>query len=44
MTQNIIDLAVNQIKKDVKEGNIEALKVLIESIPQEILIAYIPFD
>lgn len=42
MTQNIIDLVVNQIKKDISEGNSEALEDMLAQCPEEVLIDYLP--
>lgn len=42
MTQAIIDLVINQIKKDIQDGELEALEDMLQQCPDEALINYLP--
>lgn len=42
MREAIVEEVIKQITKDLEEGNIEALELLLVDIPMESLLAYLP--
>lgn len=42
MNEKLIALVINQIKEDIKEGDITALEELLKDCPVEAALAYLP--
>tara|TARA_R110000868_G_C10380519_1_gene719336 strand:+ start:341 stop:502 length:162 start_codon:yes stop_codon:yes gene_type:complete len=38
----VIDMVIEQIKKDIEAGDMTAIEELLLSVPQEKLVAYLP--
>ena len=42
MNDKLIDAVIYQIKKDIENGDITAIELLLQSVPEEYLIEYLP--
>lgn len=42
MKEAIVEEVIKQVMKDVEEGNIEALELLLNELSMECLVAYLP--
>lgn len=42
LTQELIDRVLEQILKDIEEGDLTALEELVKCLPKSALIAYLP--
>jgi hypothetical protein len=40
--QELIDMVLEQIKKDVQDGDVTSVNEMLKSIPQEYLVSYLP--